>query len=141
MKQQKGFTLIELIVVIVILGVLAATALPKFSDLAGEARVAKIKAMKASMQSAAAMAHGLQLAQGGAANASVTVEGGTAVTMANGYPTADLAGIGAAIDTTDYDATAMPKIAADAGHLNCAVTYVNANPPSYTLATAAADCK
>jgi MSHA pilin protein MshA len=145
MQKQKGFTLIELIVVIVILGVLAATALPKFSDLSGEARVAKIKAMKASMQSAAAMAHGMQLAQGVASNVSVSVEGGAPVTMALGYPTANAAGIGAALDitVTDYDTSniATGVVAADTGHTACKVTYANAAPPTYTLATAAADCK
>jgi MSHA pilin protein MshA len=33
MKQQRGFTLIELVLVIVVLGVLGAVALPKYSDL------------------------------------------------------------------------------------------------------------
>ncbi len=37
MKNEKGFTLIELIMVIVILGILAATAVPKFIDLKGDA--------------------------------------------------------------------------------------------------------
>jgi MSHA pilin protein MshA len=35
--NQKGFTLIELVVVIIILGVLAVTAVPKFIDLADDA--------------------------------------------------------------------------------------------------------
>jgi len=33
MRMQKGFTLIELVMVIVVLGVLGAVALPKYSDL------------------------------------------------------------------------------------------------------------
>jgi len=37
-KNEKGFTLIEIIAVLVILGILAAVAVPKFFDLQTEAR-------------------------------------------------------------------------------------------------------
>ena len=37
-KQEDGFTLIEIIAVMVIMGILAAVAVPKFFDLQGSAR-------------------------------------------------------------------------------------------------------
>ena len=43
MKQQKGFTLIELVVVIVILGVLAAVALPRFMNATEDAHTAAVQ--------------------------------------------------------------------------------------------------
>jgi MSHA pilin protein MshA len=89
MKNQKGFTLIELIVVIVILGILAATALPKFANLSGDARVATLNAARGALQSTSAMAHGSWLVAA-VPPATVTYEG-SAINMnaLSGYPTAN----------------------------------------------------
>lgn len=48
--QQRGFTLIELIVVIVILGILAVTAVPRFLDLSTDARIAVLQQTKAQFE-------------------------------------------------------------------------------------------
>jgi prepilin-type N-terminal cleavage/methylation domain-containing protein len=54
-RNQRGFTLIELVIVIVILGILASIALPKYEDMRENARSAAIKGQLGAIRAAVAI--------------------------------------------------------------------------------------
>lgn len=84
--QQKGFTLIELIIVIVVLGILAVTAAPQFFNFSSDARAATLKGIEGSIKAANQMVYARASIKGATLGASnVTVRGDVNVNTYNGY--------------------------------------------------------
>lgn len=54
-KKQKGFTIIELVVVILLLGILTATALPRFMDVTDDAHAAVVSGVLGGFGTSSAM--------------------------------------------------------------------------------------
>ena len=54
MRNERGFTLIELILIIVVLGIMAALAIPKFLDMRADAKKAAVQGALGGVRSAVA---------------------------------------------------------------------------------------
>ncbi|MFC4701267.1 prepilin-type N-terminal cleavage/methylation domain-containing protein [Glaciecola siphonariae] len=154
--QQKGFTLIELIIVIVILGILAVTAAPRFIDIQTDARKQTIVGVEAALKGAAklvfakAVVNGVHTLPNSDSRSEVEVAGVPVQTHlgypdVNGYTqiqsdlsaTPPVYGIDSFIDidstqlTVSIDASNSQMRITFAGEdpltNDCSVTYFNAN--------------
>lgn len=101
MVKQKGFTLIELIVVIMLLGILSATVLPKFVDLQGEARRSAMSGLKAALESASTMVNAKARVEGVGNSFDETLSSG--IRIRYGYPFATQTNLKAVLNFTQDD--------------------------------------
>lgn len=146
MIQQKGFTLIELVMVIVILGILASFAVPRFADITVDARKSALDGMAGGMKAAAALAKSTSLIQSKSSGASISMDGAT-ILMSNFYPTASTGGIGAALaDTTGFTAVASGstivhyRLNASPTPASCYVSYTSNSSTPPTITTVVDGC-
>lgn len=104
MDNQRGFTLIELVVVITVLGILSAVALSRYINIQQQARIAKAEAIYGTVRTAAALAKAVCVVDLGGVSLTPTCTAtggtvdmdGTNVAMVNQYPAAAMSGIIAA---------------------------------------------
>lgn len=94
-NEQKGFTLLELVVVILILGILAALAIPKFLSLEREARIAVLQSVQSVLKSGSNLVYAKAAAAGvhTANNQDIAITATETIRADYGYPEPDRADI------------------------------------------------
>lgn len=109
MSNQKGFTIIELVMVIVVIGILAAVAIPKFVDLKSSAHNAVINGATGALQGAIVMLHSQYIVSGTSYDATsvanqVSQQG---LTLAAGSATSIVGTLANATTTVSWTYTAV----------------------------------
>lgn len=100
LKKQKGFTLIELIIVITLLGILSIIALPRFLDIGTDARIAALEQMEVSMKAATNLVNiKAEIENKTDCSTDPVIEmGDNDITLRCGYPCPHPSGIANAVD-------------------------------------------
>lgn len=116
LRNNKGFTLIELIMVIVVLGILAATAVPKYFSIKTEAADSTAKGITAALRGAVSVLYSQNLVGGtnGAAYDMLSVVANAQITGVDGSDSATnsfTVAIGGVVYGWDWTAADLPNSA------------------------------